>query len=278
MRKKHQSTGRVLGFYLLLMSLLIFLLFPFYWTFITSIKPDSELYGSIVTYWPNSPTFEAYIKLFIDFNFLHAMKNSLIVTVSTTILTITVSVLAAYAFSRYRFKGRKFFMVMFLTNNMFPTVLLLIPLYAIMRKLNILYTPGSLVLSYATFTIPFSVWLLNGYMNDLPGTLEEAALVDGANRFTAFMKIILPMLTPCIIATGVYIFMNAWNEYTFAVMFTNEASRTIPVALKSLIGQLGVQWGLLTAGGIITIIPVCVMFFFAQKRLVEGLTAGAVKG
>lgn len=278
MNKKNISIGRILALYVPLMAVLTFLLFPFYWTFITSIKPDSELYGRVVTYWPNSPTFEAYKKLFIDFNFLHAMKNSLIVTVSTTILTITVSVLAAYAFSRYRFKGRKILMVMFLTNNMFPTVLLLIPLYAIMRKLNILYTPGSLVLSYATFTIPFSVWLLNGYMNDLPGTLEEAALVDGANRPTAFMKIILPMLTPCIIATGVYIFMNAWNEYTFAVMFTNEASRTIPVALKSLIGQLGVQWDLLTAGGIITIIPVCIMFFFAQKKLVEGLTAGAVKG
>ncbi|HPU59141.1 MAG TPA: carbohydrate ABC transporter permease, partial [Candidatus Avimonas sp.] len=162
--------------------------------------------------------------------------------------------------------------------NMFPTVLLLIPLYAIMRKLGILYTPIALVLAYTTFTIPFSVWLLNGYLNDLPMSLEEAALVDGANRPQAFIRIVLPILIPCLVATGVYIFMNAWNEYTFAVMFTNEKSRTIPVSLRNLIGQLGVQWDLLTAGGIITIIPVCVMFFFAQKRLVEGLTAGAVKG
>ena len=147
-----------------------------------------------------------------------------------------------------------------------------------MRRLNILYTPASLVLSYTTFTIPFSVWLLNGFMNDIPNSLEEAAMIDGANRAQAFTKIILPMLIPCIVATGVYIFMNAWNEYTFAVMFTNEGNRTIPVALKSLIGQLGVHWDLLTAGGIITILPVCIMFFFAQKRLVEGLTAGAVKG
>ena len=167
---------------------------------------------------------------------------------------------------------------MFLTNNMFPTVLLLIPLYTIMRKLGLLYTPGSLILSYTTFTIPFSVWLLNGYINDLPSSLEEAAMVDGANRTQAFIKIILPILVPCLIATGVYIFMQSWNEYTFAVMFTNEKNRTIPVALKNLIGQLGVQWDLLTAGGIVTIIPVCIMFFFAQKRLVEGLTAGAVKG
>ena len=168
-------------------------------------------------------------------------------------------------------------MILFLTNNMFPTVLLLIPLYAIMRSMGFLYTPMSLALSYTTFTIPFSVWLLNGYRNDLPMSLE-AAMVDGANRATAFLKIIFPVMVPCLVATGVYIFMTSWNEYTFAVMFTNERNRTIPVALKNLIGQLGVQWDLLTAGGIITIIPVCVMFFFAQKRLVEGLTAGAVKG
>jgi multiple sugar transport system permease protein len=147
-----------------------------------------------------------------------------------------------------------------------------------MRKLGLLYTHTSLVLSYTTFTIPFSVWLLLGFLNDLPMSLEEAALVDGCNRGAAFVRIILPILGPCLVATGVYIFMTSWNEYTFAVMFTNTETRTIPVALKSLIGQLGVQWDLLTAGGIITIIPVCVMFFFAQKRLVEGLTAGAVKG
>lgn len=169
-------------------------------------------------------------------------------------------------------------MTLFLCNNMFPTVLLLIPLYSIMRKMGLLYTPGALILSYTTFTIPFSVWLLNGFLNDLPLSLEEAALVDGCSRFTAFFKVILPILNPSLIATGVYIFMTSWNEYTFAVMFTNTATRTIPVALKSLIGQLGVQWDLLTAGGIVTIIPVCIMFFFAQKRLVEGMTAGAVKG
>jgi len=263
---------------LLLAVMLAFLLFPFYWTFVTSIKPEKELYGDRVTYWPKDATLESYRKLFLDYNFLKPMANSLLVAATTTLLSLTVSLLAAYAFSRYRFKGRKFLMTLFLTNNMFPTVLLLIPLFAIMRKMGILYTPLSLVLSYTTFTIPFSIWLLNGYLSDLPQSLEEAAMVDGANRTQAFMRIILPILMPCIIATGAYVFMTAWNEYTFAVMFTNEANRTIPVALKNLIGQLGVEWGMLTAGGIITIIPVCIMFFFAQRRLIEGLTAGAVKG
>ena len=271
-------TTRFLLLYLPLILFLLFLLFPFYWTFVTSLKSSAELHSTTVVYWPANPTFQAYSYLFEQYNFLHPMKNSLIVAVITTLVSLTVSTLAAYAFSRFRFKGRKPLMVLFLTNNMFPTVLLLIPLYTIMRRMGLLYTPWSLVLSYTTFTIPFSVWLLNGYMNDLPLSLEEAAMVDGANRATAFVRIILPVLLPCLLATGVYTFMQSWNEYTFAVLFTNEKSRTIPVALKNLVGQLGVQWELITAGGIITVIPVCVMFFFAQKRLVAGLTAGAVKG
>lgn len=276
--KRESFLKRFLTVYLPLIVILLFILFPFYWTFITSIKPDTELYGA-VTYWPRQVQWENYTKLFTTtVNFLAAMKNSFIVAAVTTVVSLTASTLASYAFSRYRFVGRRAMMALFLSNNMFPTVLLLIPLYSIMRNLGLLYTPWALVLAYTTFTLPFSVWLLNGFFNDLPLSLEEAALVDGCNRRMAFFKIILPILGPCLVATGVYIFMTSWNEYTFAVMFTNNATRTIPVALKSLIGQLGVDWGLLTAGGIITIIPVCIMFFFAQKRLVEGLTAGAVKG
>ena len=276
--KRESFLKRFLTVYLPLIVILLFILFPFYWTFITSIKPDTELYGA-VTYWPRQVQWENYTKLFTTtVNFLAAMKNSFIVAAVTTVVSLTASTLASYAFSRYRCAGRRAMMALFLSNNMFPTVLLLIPLYSIMRNLGLLYTPWALVLAYTTFTLPFSVWLLNGFFNDLPLSLEEAALVDGCNRRMAFFKIILPILGPCLVATGVYIFMTSWNEYTFAVMFTNNATRTIPVALKSLIGQLGVDWGLLTAGGIITIIPVCIMFFFAQKRLVEGLTAGAVKG
>lgn len=278
MKGRETFLRRLFTLYIPLFLILLFILFPFYWTFITSIKPEAELYGA-VTYWPKAIVWDSYKNLFTTtVNFLDAMKNSFVVAAATTIVSLTTSTLAAYAFSRYRFAGRRAMMALFLSNNMFPTVLLLIPLYSIMRKMGLLYTPGSLILAYTTFTIPFSVWLLNGFLNDLPLTLEEAALVDGCNRRTAFSKIILPILGPCLVATGVYIFMTSWNEYTFAVMFTNTQTRTIPVALKSLIGQLGVQWDLLTAGGIITIIPVCIMFFFAQKRLVEGLTAGAVKG
>ena len=275
----HESRGyRFLTLWLPLILFLVFLLFPFYWTLVTSLKTDTELHSLTVVYWPQQPTLAAYRYLFQQYNFLHPMRNSLLVAVITMALSLTVSTLAAYSFSRFRFPGRKPLMMLFLTNNMFPTVLLLIPLFTNMRKLGLLYTPWSLVLSYTTFTIPFSVWLMNGYLNDLPVSLEEAAMVDGANRAQAFLRIVLPILLPCLLATGVYIFMQSWNEYTFAVLFTNEANRTIPVSLKMLVGQLGVQWDLITAGGIITVIPVCIMFFFAQKRLVAGLTAGAVKG
>ena len=273
-----RKLGRIFLLWVPLVIFLLFLLFPFYWTFVTSLKLPEELHSLKVIYWPQNPSFQAYSHLFGQYNFLHPMKNSLVVAVITTLISLSVSTLAAYDFSRFRFVGRKPLMVLFLTNNMFPTVLLLIPLFTIMRKMGLLYNPASLVLSYTTFTIPFSVWLLTGYLNDLPIALEEAAMIDGANRAQGFLRIVLPLLLPCMLATGVYIFMQSWNEYTFAVLFTNETSRTIPVSLKMLVGQLGVQWDLITAGGIITVIPVCIMFFFAQKRLVAGLTAGAVKG
>ena len=206
------------------------------------------------------------------------MLNSLFVSVITTIISLVVSVMAAFAFARYEFPGRKLLMMLFLTNNMFPTVLLLISLFTIINRMGILYTPWALIVSYSSFTIPFSLWLINGYMSDMPLEIEEAAMIDGCNRGLAFILVELPMLIPSIISCGVYILMNAWNEYTFAVMFTNENNRTISVALKNLVGQLGVQWDLMTAGGIIAVLPICIMFFFAQKRLVAGLTAGAVKG
>ena len=257
---------------------LLFLLFPFYWMIITSFKPRAEIYLRPITYWPTNFTLDTYRKLFGHYNFMLYISNSFIVAACTMALSLVVSTLAAYAFCRYEFRGRKFLMGLFLSNNMFPTVLLMIPLFSIMRQLNLLYTLGGLVLSYSTFTIPFTVWLIQGYILDMPFSLEEAALIDGCNRVNAFVRIFLPILTPGLLAAGVYIFMQAWNEYTLSSMFTNPSTRTIPVALSSLIGQLGAEWDMLCAGGSIAVLPVCIMFFFAQKKLVAGLTSGAVKG
>ena len=269
--------ARIAG-HLLLLILLVFLLFPFYWMALTSVKPQNELFTPKAIYWTKNATGANYTQLFRHFDFIKPIGNSALVALITTLVSLAVSTMAAYAFSRYRFRGRRAMMIMFLSNNMFPTVLLLSPLYSIMRRLGLLYTPWALVVSYTTFTIPFSVWLLNGYFGDLPISLEEAAMIDGANRVQGFFKVVLPLLSQALIATGVYIFMTSWNEFTYAVMFTNQNGRTVPVVLASLVGSFGVDWGLLCAGGVITIIPVCIMFFFAQKRLVQGLTAGAVKG
>lgn len=272
------NAKKQLGIWLLVIAFLVFLIFPLYWMFVTSVKTDAEIYANPLIYWPMHIVGDTYERLFGYFDFLHYMKNSLIVAVAAMLISLTVSLLAAYAFARYQFKGKRILMCVFLSNNMFPTVLLMIPLYSIMRNLGLLYSHGSLILSYTTFTIPFTVWLLQGFIKDFPFSLEEAALVDGCNRLTAFFYIFLPIIKQCLIAAGVYIFMQAWNEYTLSSMFTNPETRTIPVALNSLIGQLGVEWDMLCAGGIVAVLPVCIMFFFAQKRLVEGLTAGAVKG
>lgn len=265
-------------FYIPLILLIIFALFPYLWTFLTSIKPEKELYTPALRYIPRQPTLDNYSTLFNKTNFFKNMGNSFLIAGITSIISLFVSLLAAYSFARFNFKGKIFFMISFLLINMFPPVLLLTPLFTIMRKLGLLYTPYSLIIAYSTFTVPFSVWLLTGYIQDLPVSLEEAAMVDGCSRLEAFVKITLPLTIPGIIATGIYIFITAWNEFIFALMFTNEATRTLPVALQTFIGQYEIQWGLLTAGGVVTTIPVVVLFMFIQKKLVEGLTAGAVKG
>ena len=256
----------------------LFTLFPYYWMVVTSLKTDAAIYATPIIYLPKEITTENYKELFGYFNFLKYMKNSLIIALGTTVLSLFVSLLAAYSFARFRFRGQKFLMALFLSNNMFPTVLLMIPLYSIMRRIGLLYTHSGMILAYTTFSIPFSVWLLQGFIRDIPFELEEAALIDGCTRRGAFIRIFLPVLTPCLLAAGVYMFMTAWNEYTLASMFTNPSTRTIPVAMNTLIGQLGIDWGMLCAGGVIACIPVIIMFFFAQKRLVAGMTAGSVKG
>ena len=276
--KRKRQINRIWQLFIPLALYSVFTLFPYYWMFVTAVKTDGDIHSRPIQYWPAHFTWENFQQLFGYFDFLKYMKNSLLIAIGTTVLSLVVSTLAAYAFARYEFKGRKILMALFLSNNMFPTVLLMIPLYSIMRTIGLLYTHTGMVLAYTTFSIPFSVWLIQGFIRDIPFDLEEAALVDGCTRRGAFLRIFLLVLSPALLAAGVYMFMQAWNEYTLASMFTDPATRTIPVALNSLIGQLGVDWGLLCAGGIITCIPVIIMFFFAQKNLVAGMTAGSVKG
>ncbi len=254
-------------------------LFPFAWTFITSLKPAEELYTRVVTYWPAHPTLAGYPTLFQATPFGRYFLNSAIVSVCTVLLGLTVSTCAAYSFSRFRFRGRDVILFAFLIINMFPQILLLVPLIVIMRSLHILNSYASLILAYSTFTIPFSVWMLTGFLDALPTELEEAARVDGATGPQAFFHIILPLAAPGIVATGIYIFINAWNEFLYALTFTSgDTFRTVPVGLSTFIGAYQIRWDLLTAAGVLTSLPIVLAFIVIQKQLIRGLTAGAVKG
>lgn len=254
-------------------------LFPFAWTVITSLKPAAELYTPVVQYLPRHPTLENYGRLFQTTPFGRYFLNSAIVSVSTVVLGLTVSTCAAYAFSRFRFPGRDRILFAFLIVNMFPQILLLVPLFIIMRSLHLLNTYFALILSYATFTIPFSVWMLTGFFDALPRELEEAAMVDGATHMGAFWRVIMPLAAPGIAATAIYIFINAWNEFLYALTFSSNLEvRTVPVGLRTFIGQYIIQWELLTAAGVLSSLPIIIAFIFIQRQLISGLTAGAVKG
>jgi ABC-type sugar transport system, permease component len=275
---KTKVLKKITTFYVPIIAIMVFVLFPYVWTLITSIKPSDELFMNKFSFLPHKPTLENYQKLLSEVRFILSMGNSIIVAVFTSLITLPVALMAAYACSRFNFKGKNHTLVGFLLIHMFPPVLLLLPLFTTMKNLGLLNTYPSLVISYCTFTIPFSIWLLTGYLNDIPMELEEAAKIDGCNRFTGFMKVIFPLAAPGMVAATIYIFIYAWNEFLFATMFTGPKTRTLPVALYSFIGENVVNWELLSSGGIVTGIPVIILFMFIQKKLVEGLTAGSVKG
>jgi arabinogalactan oligomer / maltooligosaccharide transport system permease protein len=208
------------------------------------------------------------------------LLNSVVISLGTTILGVFLACTAAYAFSRFRFPGQRLGMIAFLVVQMFPATLLIIPMYVILSRMGLLNSAGGLILVYATTAIPFCVWMLKGYFDTIPKELEEAALIDGAGRFKIFYVIILPLARPAIAVTALFSFMTAWNEYIMAATFLNkEESYTLPLLLKSYVGQHGsTEWGSFAAGAIIVSIPVVALFYVLQKNLVAGLTAGGVKG
>ncbi|MBA3456257.1 MAG: sugar ABC transporter permease [Deltaproteobacteria bacterium] len=211
--------------------------------------------------------------------FLRHALNSIIVALLTTVVGVSLSCTAAYALSRFRFPGRKTGLTMFLVVQMFPATLLLLPLYVILNKLNLLNSISGLVLVYSTTAIPFCVWTLKGYFDSLPRELEEAARIDGASPWMIFRKIILPLSRPALAVTGLFSFMTAWNEFIMASTFmTNQTRYTLPVLIQSTVTEFSADWGLFAAGAVVTSLPVMIAFYVLQKYLVGGLTAGAVKG
>jgi arabinogalactan oligomer/maltooligosaccharide transport system permease protein len=206
------------------------------------------------------------------------LRNSLIVSGVTTVVGVILATTAAYAFSRFRFYGRRTGMNLFLVTQMFPGVLMLIPLYVLMDRMNLLNSLLGLTLVYSTTAIPFCVWMLKGYFDTIPKELEESAIMDGASRLTIFVRIILPLAAPAIAVTALFSFMTAWNEFILAFTFNEEPmSMTLPVTIQQFTGRSN-AWGSFAAASVIVSIPVMALFYKLQKYLVSGLTAGAVKG
>jgi arabinogalactan oligomer/maltooligosaccharide transport system permease protein len=233
-----------------------------------------------VTPWPKVWSLSNFASLFHDQPFLRWLVNSAIVSIATTVLGVFLACTAAYAFSRFRFPGRRTGMMSFLVSQMFPGTLMLIPLYIILVKwLGLGSTRIGLVLVYATTAIPFCVWMLKGYFDTIPKDLEEAALIDGASRGTIFRRIVLPLATPAIAVTALFSFMTGWNEFILAAtLMDKETMYTAPVGLRFFVGGFSQQWGYFAAGAIVVSIPVVALFLYLQKYLVSGLTAGGVKG
>lgn len=274
---RRSTPRRLLETELPALLIVLFAIGPYAWMVLTSLKPEADIAAFPVRYLPTVATLEHYRMLLARTSFAGNLLNSLIIAIGATLLGLSVSVPAAYAFSRFRFAGRRFLMTQFLVINMFPVVLIIIPLFVLMRQLGLIDTFLGIILGHSTFAIPFSVWMLTSYMNAIPNDLDEAARIDGASRLQTILFVILPVVAPGIVTTGIYIFVTSWNEYLFAMMLSGQNVRTVTVALQLFIGEFTVQWGLLTAGGTLIAIPVTILFLLVQKRLVGGLTAGAVK-
>ena len=275
---KPSTLRRILTTDLPVALIVLFAMAPFAWIILTSLTPTDTLTATGVSLGPAGWSLDNYIRLFRQTSFLGNMLDSLIIAAGTVVIGLVVSVTAAYAFSRFRFPGRKLVMLQFLLINMFPVVLLILPLFMLMRKAGILDTHFGLILANATVAIPFAVWMLTSYIGAIPKSLDEAAMIDGCSRLTALRRVVLPLTMPGIISTGIYIFITAWNEYLYALTLGGRNVKPVTVAIQTLIGEYQIEWGLLSAGAVVGAMPATLLFLLVQRRLIGGLTQGAVKG
>ena len=281
---KRDMIIRQIVFNAILIIVCLIVLYPVLWVIMMAITPN-EIAGVSSSLIPQQVTFDNFIDVvsrvddYGNHLFLHQLKNSVLVAAITTALGVLLACTAAYGFSRLNFVGRQLGLQAFLVTQMFPGVVMTIPLYILLGKLGLLNSIVGLVLVYSVSALPFCVWNLKGYFDTIPKELEEAAIVDGASRIRIFVTIVLPLARPAIAITALFSFMTAWNEFILAATLMNsELAYTLPVALKQYVGAQSVQYGLFAAGAIIVSVPIMALFFALQKHLVGGLTAGGVKG
>jgi multiple sugar transport system permease protein len=261
----------------LIVLLLLFLL-PVLWLISASFKSVDEMFSSNLHFIPRAFTVDNYIRIWDVIPYAHYLKNSVLIAVYTSIVTLFFSALAAYSFSRFKYPGRKLIMGFMLLGQMFPAILLIIPMFIYMNKLGIAGDYLAVVLAYQTFLLPFCSWALTNFFNKIPVELDEAAIIDGCTRFQVMYKIILPVALPGLISVATYSFLGSWNEFIFTMTLMQDNFRwTVPVGLNALSGQYGVDWGLLTAGGVICLVPAVLVMLILQKFLIQGNMEGSIK-
>lgn len=273
---KYLKTGL---FYLLVLVIVVFSVFPFYYAIVTSFSTGSELF--IVHFWPASWDLSNYQTVLGQRAFSRSILNSVFIASTTVAFALFLSVTAAYALARVRFRGRGLLLMTILGVSMFPQIAVLAGLFELIRYLGLLNSPWSLILSYTIFTLPFTVWVLTTFMRDLPIEIEEAAIVDGATPWIVVSQVFLPLMWPALVTTGLLAFIGAWNEFLFALTFTQtEAQRTTPVAIAMLSGASvqEIPWGPIMAASVIVTVPLVILVLIFQRKIVAGLTAGGVKG
>lgn len=271
------------AFALLVAAILAFTVFPFLWALISSLKPSEELFATPVRFWPERPTLEHYRRVLADGDFLQAVLNSVIVALSVTGLAIGVGALAAFALGRFRFRGRGAVLHAVLAMTLFPQIAVLGALFQLVNALGLYNQLPALTLTYLIFTLPFTVWVLTGFLEAVPVEVEEAAYVDGATPLQVFTRIMLPLSIPGMVTTGLLSFIAAWNELLFAISFTQTPDkRTVTYAIMAFSATTSsayeIPWGQMMAASVLVTAPLLALALAFQRRILSGLTAGAVKG
>ena len=259
--------------------LLVAAAFPFFWMVSTSFKPLREIFVSPPYFFPKDFTLANFDRLFEQTRFLIYFKNSLFVSSSAVVLTMTIASLGAYSLTRFKFYGREKIASLILFTYMFAPIMIVIPFYVLIRKIGIANTHFALIMAYTAFCLPFSLWLLRAFFQSIPMVLEEAALTDGAGRIRAVIYVILPLALPGIIATGIFTFILAWNDYIFVrILITSDELKTLSVGIADLYNATVIDWGMIMAGGMLITVPVLVFFVFIQRYLIAGWGTGTIKG